>query len=328
MSQTNRNELLEEARLRRERLVNELRGYTPRSGRMEIMSGLFSATSRNNFLQIGSTTPRIRITENLLTPRNQSRSEVYYNKVTQERMEKIQKERMERMERIESDLKKIQKEQYIVRMQIEKEQIETKKYMRREQFKILRKKVECRFQEMNERKEIMREWYVAMKNIIKEINHENILKQIICRNNAFLHDFYNKIGTTVCIDKSCDICSYNRDKFLITKCCKQYICFNCVYIDANKHNCARCMYCRNILIGEREYNLLLSKHNIENSDDSDCDDNCQEGDWRTVDMISDMGSMGMGGMQIYFPDYHHYGPVRRIVDGLVVRRVVGSGGEF
>lgn len=49
------NDLLVEARLRRERLIRELRGDTQYSERIETMHGRFLATPRNGSSQIEST---------------------------------------------------------------------------------------------------------------------------------------------------------------------------------------------------------------------------------------------------------------------------------
>jgi hypothetical protein len=55
--------------------------------------------------------------------------------------------------------------------------------------------------------------------------------------------------------------------------------FVCVYINANMHNYARCMDCHNMLVSQREYKLLLSRHNVE-SDDSDNDNIVNRTSWQ------------------------------------------------
>lgn len=91
---------------------------------------------------------------------------------------------------------------------------------------------------------------------------EDKLNKITNENEIFWNKIYQKIGNNFYKNKICDICSYDRNKFIKTKCCNKSICLNCISIECNYKKSFTCMFCRQILIDYEEYENIISQFEI------------------------------------------------------------------
>lgn len=114
--------------------------------------------------------------------------------------------------------------------------------------------------------ELAQQYIMNRKESHKKLYEEKLCQEIT-KNKTLLEDIFNIIGSKIKVNIVCNICSYERESFIKSKCCSQYICINCIYIETIAQKSYRCMYCRHKLIDCDKYNELLLKNGNTSDDD-------------------------------------------------------------
>jgi hypothetical protein len=162
-------------------------------------------------------------------------------KIENERILKLQVSIQNRKDRLIKTDEEIQ----TIFAKIKKEQNERKK--RKEQMEQKEKDCQLMIFELTKLEQQERE---NIKKMAKEIKKE--ISEIFVA-DRFLLGINKNIGTKALLNNMCNICSYEREEFIQTKCCKQNICLVCVYVSINKYSNFNCVFCRTNLLHETDF---------------------------------------------------------------------------